>query len=73
MKGHEYMSGEDVERYLMSGTRRNKKRRIRYYQGKQKIIKSAGSICLKTGWKVDIEKYRKIYKSSPNAVGNIVP
>ena len=40
MKKGSYMSQEDVEEYLLAGTRRNKKRRIRYEQGKQKIIKT---------------------------------
>lgn len=35
-----YMSDEDIELYLRSGNRANKKRKIRYEQGKQKIIKN---------------------------------
>lgn len=37
---YSYMSEEDIEVYFLSGNRANKKRKIRYEQGKQKIITS---------------------------------
>ena len=40
MKKGSYMSQEDIQEYLLAGTRTNKKRRIRYEQGKQNIIKT---------------------------------
>ena len=44
MECHSYMSGEDIGSYLLSGNRANKKRRIRYQEGRQKIIRSKSDL-----------------------------